>query len=484
MEKLMIGAAKVDVTPKEELLPCYTSMGHLLTAIHDPIYVRAIALVSGQSRMMFLELPVDYSYYTEEIKERAVYHGFRPDHVIISGTGTHNYPVVPKKGHPPVRERDKATAESYLPFVKERCLEAMDRAAANMQRAKYGHGIGRCYTNCERCKTLPDGYGIEAPVLGAKIERTMQVLKFTDMEDRPLAEILHYDLSGAPLFLGEARSGEGIMVTDELWGMCLNYVDNRLGNASVAINIGGGQGNTCVNLPSVKYDFQGMPVEIEYHNGVLYDMVETRAQETAFAALDILEHTCCDRDFCRIRMATGSMSLPGQEVFKGPRGALNAALAHMHGQFPGPEHPRFKNIIARNGGEVPLFPGEEYPPKLVIPKPVKEEIQVPVNMFLMEDLAMFIPSGSYYTGTEKRCKEEPRSLKLMFLGGRLLENPGQGQEPGPVYDDEHKEDLGYQRMHSHVYPGNTNEIVVQAMEKLFDQLGVKEKQGDVEFYYE
>lgn len=107
-----------------------------------------------------------------------------------------------------------------------------------------------------------------------------------------------------------------------------------------------------------------------------------------------------DQGIRRHSSAKTRVWIPGQEVIPGLRGALNVVIAHMNGIYPGDDHIRVRDLIEKNGGTCPLLPGEEYPPKLILPKPTGADIPMDIRMFMLDDICLFIPEGHYFTGTE------------------------------------------------------------------------------------
>jgi hypothetical protein len=352
-----------------------------------------------------------------------------------------------------------------------------------MVPARYGYGYDKCFINCERCMTLENGYAHEVCQPGVQVDRTMQILMFRDLGNKPIAAILNYDLLASSLMLAKDFDGE-YKITDDLPGFACGYIERRMGNDFVTGWIDGASGNVWMAHNSVMYDDDGMPYDFEYANGALFQIVEAQAQEAALVAIRIINKIDCNKETADICREKTRGWLPGREQLPQLRDELNVVIAHLNGVFPGPDHVRVRGIIERNGGKCPLMPGEEYPPKLIIPQPSGEDIPVDMVMFMFDDIAMFIPEGHIFSGTGKRCKELARSSALMIFLATVLSDSESNHGYVYLLDDEHKDVKSFERVNSKAYPGKANKVISDGMLELFDKLKVDGDSGNVVFYYE
>lgn len=480
MGKLMVGAAKVDISP--DRFPVHTSDGRELTGIHDPLHVRVVAIANGDDRLVFIGSAFRWEEFQPELEVCLARHGVSPENTVVFRTGSHNSPVIPENG---IVRPEKYREEAYrnLEIVKNGFIRAVDEAFERMVPARYGYGCDKCFINCERCYTTVNGYAHEVCRPGVPIDRTMQIVKFEDLTGKPIAALLNYDLLASSLMLARDVDGE-YKITDDLPGFACDYIERHMGNDFIVAWIDGASGNVWMAHNSVFYDDDEMPQDFDYVDGALFQIVKAQAQEGAMVALKILRGITCSRDSAVIRRAKRRTWLPGQEQLPPLRRMVNVNIAHMNGIYPGDDHVRMRGIIEKNGGVCPLMPGEEYPPKLIVPKPSGEKIPVDMVMFLFDDISFFIPEGHYFSGTGKRCKEESRTPVLMIMLATVLSDSFTNHGYIYLLDDEHKDVLSFERVHSKAYPGHANDTISQGMLDLFDDLGVTEKTGEVVFYYE
>lgn len=482
MGKLMVGAAKVDISPTAEMFPVHTGDGRELTGIHDPLHVRVIAIANGEDRLVFIGSAFRWEEFQPELEACLARHGVSPENTIVFRTGSHNSPVIPVNGEVKP-ERFREEARKSLAVVKNGFLRAVDEAFARMVPARYGYGCDKCFINCERCYTTVNGYAHEVCRPGVPIDRTMQIIKFEDLEGRPIAALLNYDLLASSLMLAKDVDGE-YKITDDLPGFACRYIEKHMGNDFIVGWIDGASGNVWMAHNSVFYDDDELPQDFDYVDGALFQIVEAQAQEGAMVALRILRGIQCRRDSVSIRREKLRTYLPGREELPPLRNALNVVLAHLNGVYPGDDHVRVRGIIEKNGGTCPLMPGEEYPPKLIVPQPSGEDIPVDMVMFMLDDISLFIPEGHYFSGTGKCCKEASRAPVLMILLATVLSDSFTNHGYIYILDDEHKDFLSFERVHSKAIPGYANEVVTKGMLDLFDKLGIEEKTGEIVFYYE
>lgn len=479
---LNVGASRMEICFPAESFPLHTHTLRPLADVHDPIHVRVVAIECNGLRLMFIGSAFRWEGFQAELEEKLAQYGFRPEDVIVFRTGSHCVPMIRDHEHK-IPDHYAAEADANTICVRNAFLQAVDEACGNMRQAVYGIGSDKCFVNCERCYTTENGFGHEVCMPGVPIDRTMQILYFQDLEGTPIAGVLNYDVLASSLML--AKDVDGLQkITDDLPGFACGYVERRMGADFVLAWTDGGSGNCWMAHNSVLYDDNGLPYDFEYVNGALFQIVEAQAQECAMVALRILRKTECIRDRISISSAKTRVWIPGQEIIPGLRGALNVVIAHLNGIYPGDDHVRVRDIIERNGGTCPLLPGEEYPPKLIIPKPTGENIPVDIRMFMLDDICLYIPEGHYFTGTERKCKDASKAPHLMFLLATVLADSFTNHGYIYILDDQHKDIQSFERVHSKAYPGKTDNAIVSGMLTLFQELGVTGDDGRVVYYYE
>jgi hypothetical protein len=95
MGPLRAGAAKVDITPTKEMFP----MGgrQVLGGVHDPLFLRALVLDNGSSKMAFITADTAGIRNGDEImKEITAELGIPATHISLIAAHDHNTPRSPE----------------------------------------------------------------------------------------------------------------------------------------------------------------------------------------------------------------------------------------------------------------------------------------------------------------------------------------------------------------------------------------------------
>ena len=234
---LRAGAARVDITPPEDAaLPMagYAGRGSFKT-VHDHIYVRAIVLDNGatQSALVAWELIFVPDDVWAELSERiAKDTGIRPEHLLLSAVHDHGAPSL---GRGSGQANPKTLA--YTAKVEDAAVEAVRRAKANLQPARFGIGTGTAHVNINRRELMPDrgwwlGYNPDGPS-----DKTVAVLKFEDLSGKPIAFFINYAVHGTIM------GSHNLQITGDLPGATSRFVEQHFRDQAVAVWTSGAAGD-------------------------------------------------------------------------------------------------------------------------------------------------------------------------------------------------------------------------------------------------
>lgn len=154
-ESFKVGAAIVDVTP--EKLPVLVNGGFLprsVSKVKTPVKARAIVIQSGSQQIAIMVvdscmLPQDL---LDDVKHRvALKSDLKPDQICISATHTHTAPAA-------ARALGTDLDFEYVPFLREKLIQALLEAVGNLQPAEIGWGsvMAPEYTALRRWVRRPD----------------------------------------------------------------------------------------------------------------------------------------------------------------------------------------------------------------------------------------------------------------------------------------------------------------------------------------
>jgi len=205
---LAVGAAKVEITPAEEHLP------DQYLGVHDPIYTRAIVLDNGRRRAALVTLDAgSVSTDTFERVSQAIDTelGITADHLILTATHTHSVPRI--------------LEDSFTDHI----IEAIRRASQAVRPAQMSYGTGVCHINVNRNQyDSANHQWWEGPNYDGVSDKTVAVLSFTTQDQQPIAVLYNYGVHAV-------LSGQLDQISADLPGAASDYIEESLGNGTVAL---------------------------------------------------------------------------------------------------------------------------------------------------------------------------------------------------------------------------------------------------------
>ena len=220
---LQVGAARVDITPAPDAaLPMsgYAGRTQGFQRIHDHIYVRAIVLSDGSSQAALVawELIGVPNHVWEELSQRIAKELAIPaDHLLLAAVHDHS---APSPAGMYGRTPPSPATVAYTTKLENDAFEAVRQAKANLQPAQFGFGTGKAYVNINRREFFLKngwwwlGYNPEGPS-----DKTVAVLKFTDMAGKPIAFFINYPVHAVVM------GPDNLAITGDLAGATSRYVE-------------------------------------------------------------------------------------------------------------------------------------------------------------------------------------------------------------------------------------------------------------------
>jgi hypothetical protein len=221
---LRVGAARVDITPPADaVLPMagYGGRTQGFKGIHDRIYVRAIVLDDGAAQAAVVaweSLFVPDAVWTTTSKRIADEAGIRPEYLLLSAVHDHGAPTLAPNEPTPQQA-------AYRAAVETAAVEAVRRARAQLQPARFGIGTSKADVNVNRREFSPGrgwwlGYNDQGPS-----DKTVTVLRFDDLTGRPIAFWINYPVHAVVM------GPENYQVTGDIAGATSRFVEQHyLGN--------------------------------------------------------------------------------------------------------------------------------------------------------------------------------------------------------------------------------------------------------------
>ena len=220
--RLRVGAARVDITPAADAaLPMagYAGRKEGFRGIHDPLFVRAIVLDDGATQAALVAwdlLFVPDAVWAATSRRIESETGIRPEHLLLSAVHDHGAPSLAAE-----MQSAAPNTAAYTTHVQEMAVEAVRRAKAQLQPARFGVGTGKAYVNVNRREFSAGrgwwlGYNDEGPS-----DKTVTVLRFDDLSGRPLAFWMNYAVHAVVM------GPENYQITGDLAGATSRFVEEH-----------------------------------------------------------------------------------------------------------------------------------------------------------------------------------------------------------------------------------------------------------------
>jgi len=232
---LHAGVARVDITPTD-LSGLNPVGGGSFTAVHDPIYLRALVLGDGTTEVALVAMDLIEVGDMRDLRARVAREGGIPaDHVVISASHAHNAPRLGDVSPGALAHGGGAEQQAYTAWVYDRVVAAVTAARASSRPAVMGVGTGTVDVNVNRDVLVGERWELGANPLGPS-DKTVTVLRFDDLDGAPIAVWFSYAVhSTVALWTG--------VLSADLAGAAERWVERELGQDVVALFTAGSLGD-------------------------------------------------------------------------------------------------------------------------------------------------------------------------------------------------------------------------------------------------
>jgi neutral ceramidase len=226
----MAGAARVEITPAADealRMAGYASRVEGHQGIHDPLYVRAVAVDDGASRGLIaaadlIGMPNDLWERTSARVARET--GVPVENMLLAGTHTHGAPTLSV----PQEDRTQGRQAAYIRRVEDAFVEAARQAITALVPARVGAGTGRSNVNMNRRARMANGgWWLGANPDGVS-NKTTHVVKFETAEGAPIAILVNHGVHGTALGTGNMQ------ITGDVPGATSRFIEDHFGGRVVA----------------------------------------------------------------------------------------------------------------------------------------------------------------------------------------------------------------------------------------------------------
>jgi len=245
--QLEVGADKVDITPTD-LADLNPFGGGAFTAVHDPIFARALFLRSGteMSAIVTLDVPEvgDMRAFLGRIERET---GIPAGHVMLAATHDHSAPRVGEVTPGATAQKAGPASLRYSEQVYDRVIAALKQARAAARPARFGVANGAVDVNVSRDAYTPGqpgqmgqagrpgGWGLGFNPDGPS-DKTVRVARFESLDGKPIAVLFNYAVHSTVSFGIKEVSGD-------LAGAAERHAEDLLGDGAVAMFTMGAAGD-------------------------------------------------------------------------------------------------------------------------------------------------------------------------------------------------------------------------------------------------
>jgi hypothetical protein len=236
---LLAGTGRSDITPAPG-----TPQGGWGAQTHQrgvgadmPLYATALVLDGGEGQIAIVEadaIGFDWEWTWKILDAITALSGIPRERIRFSCSHTHSGPNTFRLAN--ISEGlDMAVA--YLEDLPRRIAGAVWQAQRSLRPVRCAAGEGRCEISVNRRFRAPDGSMVVGRNWEGPVDPTVRVVRFDDLEQNPVAVLLHYSCHGTtiawqsahftPDFPGPARQ----VVEEQIGGTCL-FLQGAAGNIS------------------------------------------------------------------------------------------------------------------------------------------------------------------------------------------------------------------------------------------------------------
>ena len=238
--KLLLGAAREDITPKIGARIFGYSPTQYSESVRDGLTAAVMVFQSGEKRTMMITVSVcevDAALMAGLRKEIGEKCGLNPEHILIAATHTHSGPaLIDMIGWGGI------DYEYYEEIFRPRVLAAAEKACGNMQPVVMGVGQGTSLVGINRRELTADNRIILGQSPWGCFNPVMTILSFKNEADEIVASIIHYGAHGTAAGVNTAISrdwaGHMTDALDELTGGITAFFNGPEGDVGPRLSNG------------------------------------------------------------------------------------------------------------------------------------------------------------------------------------------------------------------------------------------------------
>jgi hypothetical protein len=438
MAVLKVGAAKVCIDPPKEMYPFPSNFG-MCDESRNPCYVRTLAIDNGEKKILFVVYEMSDIPSAPGIMSALSEASGIPEEDIILAV-THNHTAPNDKCKFPV---DEKKLEFFTKYEVTQGAAAAKKAVETMRPAKYGYGEIDSFCNMNRDMKSRFGFWVEGPNYEGYSNKTLAVIKFTDMDGKLIASMLNFGAHAVCAFVQKDVDGK-VKSSSNFPGIACRFVEDYFGNDSVAIWTSGCAGNQ----DPILWDYQwleypdGYVTKIALPDGSGYTHMDILGAKQGADAVTCIESIDASAEEMSIRYLKSTVSVPARK--RDPNFKMPPFGLRMGGEGP------------RTDWSAPKMP--ELPTMLIDPD---KTIDYTLNFLKLGDIGVILTSGELYAEIGRDMMDAAPMEKTFVI----THIPGQG---GYTLDKSSKDHKTFQSFGG-VEPGSADEPLTNKTRELVEE---------------
>jgi len=325
-----IGAGKAKIVITEDMFPFGFGRGMSFTGLHDDLYVRAILLKNDSTEVLMIGVDLDSFGHIEEWKEKIrTVIDIPEDSIFVSHTHNHeSIHVRNDKDDKPEGDPDTDKAEK---LVWEAMIKAIGVAKSSLRPGKVAYGEGKCDININR-EFKYNGYYMIGRNPQGPSDKTVRILRFSDLQDNPIAFFVNYAVHGSVMAEMMESESYKLEITADLPGYTSRYIEEHFSDEVVAIWTSGAAGNQDAKYRAQRYAYRADGTLYRYNVGSQgYALCDMQARDLAEEVLRVSEQVMVPGDTEGILVCTQETCVvPGKKTRgRGHGGPGSKGPGHM-----------------------------------------------------------------------------------------------------------------------------------------------------------
>ncbi|MDR1272617.1 MAG: neutral/alkaline non-lysosomal ceramidase N-terminal domain-containing protein [Clostridiales Family XIII bacterium] len=317
---LKAGAAKICITPQEEMFPAEYHLGNFkFSGVHDDLFVRALVLDNGERRLAVITFDAADMSRTEDMLDvLSARYGLLRENVLFAATHTHEAPTFANEHHWVAGDPQRlAWVVRYGDFVVAQAAKCVGLALGSMREAKWGYGTGKSYINVNRDQLFESGFWGRGRDFEGPSDKTLGVIKVDDLKGGKIAIVLNYAVHCLCSYTCKDESGEKYLISGDIAGRTSAYIEERyLEDGAVCLWTSGAAGNQePIYTPVYNKLGQDGSNHLGYSLGYAsWDLCAHVSETHAVDAIRIMDGIENMRETMKITVVDRDLALPGRRM--------------------------------------------------------------------------------------------------------------------------------------------------------------------------